>query len=486
MGQSPDYYSILGLARDASQEEIKRAYLNAAQRLHPDKNVAPGETELFLETQRAYEVLSNPKRREKYDASLPREERPEGPIEFDVLYSRPSLVRLQEPQLIYALLEARPPASGEKISAPPLNVCLALDRSTSMKDEKMDLLKAAAIQFLRGMRPEDAISLVTFSDNAEVVIPSSFQADRQRLEAQIRNIQASGATELYKGLKAGVDEVRRGVRAGRVNHVILLTDGHTYGDEEACLTLAAEAAQQGIGISVMGIGADWNDSFLDQVAGRTGNTSHYVARPQDIQKYLNEKFHALTRVFADEALLEYKAAEGVSLNYAFRLQPEAGPLSAGEAMRLGPILRDTHLSVVFEFLIQPEALASFAADAFVFLEGNLKASIAMRPVPAPPMRVRFSRPVSATADATPPSLAILQALSRLTLYRMQERARAQTQAGEFDKATRSLKYLASRLLAQGQQSLAKTVLLEAENVSRMHGLSQEGEKEIKYATRALM
>ncbi|MEW6400504.1 MAG: DnaJ domain-containing protein, partial [Chloroflexota bacterium] len=42
-----DLYTVLGILRDATQEDIKRAYFEAAQRLHPDKNVAPGETELF-------------------------------------------------------------------------------------------------------------------------------------------------------------------------------------------------------------------------------------------------------------------------------------------------------------------------------------------------------------------------------------------------------------------------------------------------------
>ena len=43
--------------------------------LHPDKNAAAGETELFLEVQQAYEMLSNPKRRTQYDATLPPEEK---------------------------------------------------------------------------------------------------------------------------------------------------------------------------------------------------------------------------------------------------------------------------------------------------------------------------------------------------------------------------------------------------------------------------
>ena len=61
-----DHYTTLGVFRDASQEEIKRSYFDAAQRLHPDKNVAAGETELFLDIQQAYEILSNPKRRSMY------------------------------------------------------------------------------------------------------------------------------------------------------------------------------------------------------------------------------------------------------------------------------------------------------------------------------------------------------------------------------------------------------------------------------------
>ena len=73
MPKVPDYYVSLGVARNATQEEIKRAYLKAAQRLHPDKNEAVGETELFLEVQQAYETLSNPARRKKYDATLPQD-----------------------------------------------------------------------------------------------------------------------------------------------------------------------------------------------------------------------------------------------------------------------------------------------------------------------------------------------------------------------------------------------------------------------------
>ena len=101
MPPNPDFYALLGVTRDASQEEIKRAYFNAAQKLHPDKNTAAGETELFLDVQQAYETLSNPRRRMQYDATLPPEENPSFPYRYKVLFSRLNLVRLDEPQMLY-------------------------------------------------------------------------------------------------------------------------------------------------------------------------------------------------------------------------------------------------------------------------------------------------------------------------------------------------------------------------------------------------
>src|ERR1044071_3156092 len=95
-----DYYAILGVARDASQEVIKRAYFKAAQKLHPDKNTAAGETEVFMGAQLAYEVLSNPKRRALYDATLPPEEVVKLPYQCKFTYSRPNLLHLEEPQML--------------------------------------------------------------------------------------------------------------------------------------------------------------------------------------------------------------------------------------------------------------------------------------------------------------------------------------------------------------------------------------------------
>ncbi|MBD2105111.1 molecular chaperone DnaJ [Leptolyngbya sp. FACHB-261] len=62
-----DYYEILGVARDADKEEIKRAYRRLARKYHPDVNKESGAEERFKEINRAYEVLSEPETRSRYD-----------------------------------------------------------------------------------------------------------------------------------------------------------------------------------------------------------------------------------------------------------------------------------------------------------------------------------------------------------------------------------------------------------------------------------
>lgn len=62
-----DYYRTLGLAKGATEEEIKKAYRKLALRYHPDKNKAAGAEEKFKEIAEAYEVLSDKSKREIFD-----------------------------------------------------------------------------------------------------------------------------------------------------------------------------------------------------------------------------------------------------------------------------------------------------------------------------------------------------------------------------------------------------------------------------------
>jgi len=62
-----DYYDILCVARDADDATVKRAYRKLARKYHPDVNTSPEAEERFKEVTEAYEVLSNPEKRKRYD-----------------------------------------------------------------------------------------------------------------------------------------------------------------------------------------------------------------------------------------------------------------------------------------------------------------------------------------------------------------------------------------------------------------------------------
>src|SRR5437870_9726824 len=67
-GTKRDYYEVLGVAREADAEEIKRAYRKLAMQHHPDRNVGDAEAEQkFKEAAEAYEILRDPDKRQRYD-----------------------------------------------------------------------------------------------------------------------------------------------------------------------------------------------------------------------------------------------------------------------------------------------------------------------------------------------------------------------------------------------------------------------------------
>ncbi len=477
-----DYYAVLGVPYNATSEEVRGAYFQLARQLHPDMNPDPLSREQFLLVQQAYETLSNQGRRARYDASLPPELRVGPEVAIHLKYSRSALPRLDEPQLLYVLMDLLCTAEIDESQIPASHICLALDRSTSMRGERMDMVKSSALNLLQQLRPQDLLSVVTFSDRASVLVPPTRASGLSRSDFRINLLQTSGGTEVYQGLLLGVEQLRK-TNPTYQRHLLLLTDGHTYGDDEACLALAKEVAGEGISISVLGIGQEWNDVLMDQLAGLSGGNAVLISAARDLDHFIERKLGQLEQIYARGVHFEFESAAGVKLKYAFRLNPDTGPLMLELPIHLGNIQYRKSISVLLEFLLPP---LPQVLDPFTLTRGPVWMELPGHNVAKTRLLVDLHLPVVEKASSDTPPAVLVEAMSRLTLYRMQEKVRAEVGAGEIEKATRHLKYLATHLIAQGDRELAHMVLVEAEHVQQTHQFSTDGAKRIKYGTRALL
>jgi Ca-activated chloride channel family protein len=479
-----NYYARLGIPRDASQDEIQRAYRRAARQFHPDTNKHTGANELFLLVQEAFDTLQDPQKRREYDATLPEDIDAPPALMVNALYSRPQITPDGPGQVIYVLLDLKPSASEEeRRRKPPLNVALVLDVSTSMAGARLGQVVKAASQFVEQLGEHDILSLVAFNDRAQVVIPAQPGLDIQRLLSRLSTLQASGGTEIYQGLKAGLREVLRHQRASAVNHIVLITDGRTYGDEAASLALAADAAHQGIPISAIGIGDAWNEEFIDQLVARAGGSSMYADKSAEIHTLMERRLHTLSLSYANNVKLSYSNTPMSQLKYVFRLSPDLGPVSLEQPIFLGNVPQNDSLSVLLEFELDSRGAAS---GELVLADGRLSLDVPSRPTPSNSARFRLMRPIAEPTQPEAPPATLIGAIGKLSLYRMQEHARQELENGDPEGAAKRMRMLATRLLSQGERSLARTVLLAADDLKEGAPLGEKEGKQIKYGTRALV
>jgi secreted protein with Ig-like and vWFA domain len=99
--------------------------------------------------------------------------------------SRAVLGESSEPQLLYVLLEATPEGLAAQLPKLPLNLCLVIDRSSSMRGERLNQVKEAAGRIIDQLSQDDYFSLVVFNDRAEVVVPAQRVADKSNLKRAV-------------------------------------------------------------------------------------------------------------------------------------------------------------------------------------------------------------------------------------------------------------------------------------------------------------
>jgi len=475
-----DPYATLGVPTNASAETIRRAYRALVRRYHPDSGRNGASTARLQEVRDAYELLSDSARRRAYDHwRAERQPSTEELFTWRVQTTRGKLPALSEEQMLYVLVEIWP-GPGTASRHHPRNLVLVIDRSTSMQGKRLECVKAAAHTIIEGLSDQDTLAVVTFSDRAEVVLPSARATDAARARSQIAAVRASGGTEILQGLQAGLDQARRFHTEEALSHVILLTDGHTYGDEAVCIAEARRAGLEQIGISALGIGSDWNVSFLEDLVLQTGGTCSYIAEPEQIRDVLERYVRNLSAIVARDLHLVTRLSEGIYVDSAFRCFPYIERIGheRGE-IQIGALHRNSHAGMLLEIVVGP-GVAGETRPVQLELAGRAPGSDETKRLIVE-LHPQFH---DAPEDAPTPT-DIVNALNRICLFRMQEQAWLALESGQPAEASRALEAVATRLFDMGEQDLAQVARLEAGRVGKVGQPSGKGQKALRYGTRGL-
>ena len=398
-------------------------------------------------------------------------------------WGRSPLPATEAPQVAYLLLEATPVVAPAV--AVPLNFCLVLDRSGSMQGAKLAGLKTATRGLIETLTPDDMVSIVIFDDTVQTLVPATPATNKAALLNAVEAISELGGTAMSLGMQAGQAELLKHMGSDRLSHMLLLTDGQTWGDEELCRTTARDLGAQGVRITALGLGAEWNEQLLDDLAEATSGTSDYIADPEQISRFFQRALRAAQGTVATETRLLLRLARDVTPRAVYRATPTIAnlgyqPIGASEvAMKLGDLVADQTGSLVVDLMLPPRVAGTFRIA---------QAELHYTPVgSSKPELVKQDLLLTFSADPTTPTYdpRVMNLVEKVTTFKLQTRALAEAEAGNLAGATQKLRAAATRLLDLGELELAEKTNQQAAQLEQGTGLSAESQKEIKYATRRL-
>ncbi len=166
----------------------------------------------------------------------------------------------------------------------PLSVHVALDVSGSMDGASIDSARKAVEALVDRLGPDDELSLVTFANEATLVVPRGPVGPRRApIVWQIHAIAAGGGTNLSAGLDRAYGQARASTADGAL--VLLLTDGRANEgdtDQDSLVARSAAARQDGIRTSTFGLGSDFDGPLLELLADRGEGRAYELDDPAKI------------------------------------------------------------------------------------------------------------------------------------------------------------------------------------------------------------
>lgn len=178
---------------------------------------------------------------------------------------------------------------------PPAALTFVIDVSGSMGEPgRLDLVRDALDVMTGRLRDDDSVAIVTFSDEAETVLPMTrLDGHRERVRDAVDELEPTDSTNLGAGVETGYATAVEGLREGATNRVVLLSDAlANTGDTDADTILeriADSRREHGITLFGVGVGSDYGDALMERLADKGDGHTTYVSTKSEARTLFCEQ-----------------------------------------------------------------------------------------------------------------------------------------------------------------------------------------------------
>jgi Ca-activated chloride channel homolog len=382
-------------------------------------------------------------------------------------------------------------AMGESLdSSAPLNLCLILDHSGSMKGRSLETVKKAACMLVDRLSSQDRLSIVVFDHRAKVLVPNQVIVERDYIKQQINRLSADGGTAIDEGLRLGIEELAKG-KKDTVSQGFLLTDGENeHGDNNRCLKFAQLAADYNLTLNTLGFGDNWNQDILEKIADAgLGNLSHIEHPDQAVEKFTS-LFTRMQTVGLTNAYLLFSLMPNVrlaDLKPIAQVAPETIELPLQTepdgrfAVRLGDLMKDVERVILANIYLGqlPEGRQAIANVQVRYDDPALdQAGLFSLNMPVYVNVDRIYQP------STNPQ--VQQSILALAKYRQTQLAEAKLQQGDRAGAATMLQTAAKTALQMGDASAATVLQTSATRLQSGEELSESDRKKTRIVSKTVL
>ncbi|MFD7437174.1 von Willebrand factor type A domain-containing protein [Streptomyces sp. NPDC059861] len=178
---------------------------------------------------------------------------------------------------------------------PPAALTFVLDVSGSMSEPgRLDLAKESLAVMTDRLRDDDSVALVTFSDEAETVLPMTrLGGNRGRIHGAVSGLEVQQSTNLGAGVETGYATAVEGLREGATNRVVLVSDAlANTGDTDADTILEridGARREHGVTLFGVGVGSEYGDELMERLADRGDGHTTYVSTAEEAREVFCEE-----------------------------------------------------------------------------------------------------------------------------------------------------------------------------------------------------